>query len=451
MNLVPRIRTALEEAAARLQTEAQNLIRAARVPVRGLDPLDLVSRAEGSACEVWYWRSPDGPEFVALGTVHVLTRSGPDRFSALTQAWQVGLSRQAPLVLCGFSFAPDGPRSEAWDPYPAGILLLPRLILARFGPRVELILAVRASEDPEAVARVVEAWLRKTPSVPALPKRVWWDLVPEPDRWKALVRQAAEAMRGGDLRKVVLARAVRVWGSAFDPVRTLRLLRERASGCTVFGVRARGRWFLGASPERLVRVRNGRVEAMALAGSAPRGFGAEDGVLGARLMESRKDREEHRIVVEFVRDRIGPFCSTLTVRGPELFRTASVQHLCTHLQGILIEPVPALQLAGILHPTPAVAGFPLAEALRWIGREDVDRGWYAGAIGWMNGQGEGEFVVGIRSALVVEQEAWVYAGCGIVAESDPDAEYAESELKMQVLLEALGVLSGSQVLGGACR
>ncbi|MCS7172897.1 MAG: isochorismate synthase [Armatimonadetes bacterium] len=422
-----------------------------RVPAPGTDPLDLLECASGEVGDAWFWRSPDGLVFVALGRVEEIPQAGPDRFWDLTRAWHEILGRvPSPLTLCGFSFHPDGPRSEVWRPYPAGVLLLPRLLLVRSGAgAATLSLILSAGEDPAPVLREVERWLTGPSSPAHFPSTAEVRPVPEPGRWKDLVRCAAEAVRRGRLRKVVLARAMRLRAGGLAAPRVLSVLCARYPGCTVFGVRRADRWFLGATPERLCRVREGVVETMALAGSAPRGQSEEEEwTLGRSLLESRKDLEEHRIVAEYVRDRLRPLTRTLQATGPALLRTGAVQHLCTRVQGELREPMPVLQIAGALHPTPAVAGLPLDQALRWIEREGLDRGWYAGVLGWMDARGEGEMVVSIRSALVAGREAWVYAGCGILGDSDPELEYAESELKMASMLEALTVVSSQAHPGG---
>jgi isochorismate synthase len=209
----------------------------------------------------------------------------------------------------------------------------------------------------------------------------------------------------------------------------------------VFAVVRGGRWFLGATPERLVRVRHGEVSAMALAGSAPRGQSPEDDRrFGEALLASAKDRVEHAIVVEMVRHSLSGACDAVSVaEAPALLKVSNVQHLHTPIAARLRGGSTIFDLIERLHPTPAVGGVPRAAALDWLRRrEGLDRGWYAGPIGWIDGRHEGEFAVAIRSALLSRDEALLYAGCGIVAGSDPDAEYGESQLKLRAVLAALG-------------
>jgi isochorismate synthase len=267
--------------------------------------------------------------------------------------------------------------------------------------------------------------------------------------WKRSVAEAAAAVREGTLRKVVLARRVGLRVVSWDPASALARLAETYPDCTIFAVAREGALFCGATPERLARVRRGHVEAMALAGSAARGRDeGEDARLARTLLASDKEQEEHRAVVDRLCEALGDLCEEFDVDAlPTVMRTADIQHLHTALRGRLRQPTTILEVAGRLHPTPAVAGVPLEGALDWIrSHESLDRGWYAGAVGWVNRDGEGDFAVAIRSALVTGQRALVFAGCGIVAGSDPEREYQESQIKMRPMMRAFGALQ--RVTGG---
>jgi isochorismate synthase len=220
----------------------------------------------------------------------------------------------------------------------------------------------------------------------------------------------------------------------------LERLRADYPGCFVFGVGRGQRCFLGASPERLVRLREGTVWATCLAGSIARGTTTEeDEHLGTALLASAKDRAEHAIVVRALCDAlVGAGVELAPVGPPGLMKVRNVQHLCTPVAGRVGAGRTILELVERLHPTPAVGGFPREAALRLIReREGMDRGWYAGPVGWMDASGDGEFTVAIRSALLRGPEASLFAGCGIVAGSDPEREYAESCLKLRPILSAL--------------
>jgi menaquinone-specific isochorismate synthase len=240
----------------------------------------------------------------------------------------------------------------------------------------------------------------------------------------------------------VLARAKDLSLShAVHPLRVLNDLRQRFPACYSFSIGdGSGRSFIGASPERLVRVSRGRLETEALAGSARRGASAsEDAALAHALQRSEKDLREQRLVLESIARRLAPLGVEvdLNVR-PGLRRLANVQHLSTPIEAVLPAGVRLLDALAVLHPTPAVGGSPREAVLDQIrGLEGFPRGLYAGALGWLNARGGGEFFVGIRSALIDGIHARVYAGAGIVAGSTPEQEFAETELKFDALLAGL--------------
>ena len=249
-------------------------------------------------------------------------------------------------------------------------------------------------------------------------------------------------IRSGTVEKVVLARAVRaVADGELQPESALARLRSDYPGCVVCAVTRDERCFLGATPERLVTLREGTVRATCLAGSRPRSADAdEDARLAWELLSNGKDLWEHEIVVRALTEALRDLCGDVTLpESPSLLRLRNVQHLYTPVIAPARVGQTVLDFVARLHPTPAVGGTPRAEALDLIRRrEGIDRGWYAGPVGWMDRWGEGEFVVAIRSALLHGDAATLYAGCGIVGESDPESEYAESTLKLQPVLSALG-------------
>jgi salicylate biosynthesis isochorismate synthase/menaquinone-specific isochorismate synthase len=249
------------------------------------------------------------------------------------------------------------------------------------------------------------------------------------------------AIRQGRLEKVVLAREVNVQAPGpYDAGAVLGLLREEFPSCYVFAVGRGDAVFLAASPELLVRREGQRASTVALAGSIGRSADpAVDDHLGERLLRSAKDREENAIVARRISQVLSPHAVWVTAAPePVLVKVANIQHLATPIRAQLATPVPVVELAGALHPTPAVGGEPRAAATELIpALEGLDRGWYAGAIGWTDGTGDGELCVALRCALLRGAEARLYAGCGIVRDSDPAAELAETEIKLGALLPAL--------------
>ncbi|WP_344407381.1 isochorismate synthase, partial [Dactylosporangium fulvum] len=261
----------------------------------------------------------------------------------------------------------------------------------------------------------------------------------------ASVRQ----VRAGDYTKVVLARSLRVGAPGFDPAPVVRALAAREPGGYTFGVDlGGGRTLLGASPELLV-ARHGRVvTANPLAGSAARSADpAEARRRAAELLRSAKDRHEHAVVSEAVARALRPYCAELTVPAePSLVCTATMWHLSTLITGAVTDPaVSALTLATALHPTPAVCGTPTAAARAAIASlEPFDRGFYTGMVGWVDATGDGEWAVTIRCATADADGLDLFAGAGVVADSDPAAELVETTAKLGTMLAALGLTSPEQ-------
>jgi isochorismate synthase len=238
----------------------------------------------------------------------------------------------------------------------------------------------------------------------------------------------------------------------FDPPAALRRLAASAPESTTYAFARGGSTFIGATPERLVRTEGRAFETVAVAGTAPRSPDpAEDSRLGEGLLASEKEREEHAIVVAMLRTSLGPIVEELRVAPtPGLLRLRHVQHLVTPVAGTLRSEAGLLPLGGRLHPTPAVGGEPRALALELIAEhEGFDRGWYAGPIGWVGADGDGELMVALRCALVESRDAALFAGCGIVADSDPAREWEESRIKLRAVANALGGIRGDDGSGSS--
>jgi isochorismate synthase len=272
---------------------------------------------------------------------------------------------------------------------------------------------------------------------------------PEPDDYAEAVARAAKRIRSGSLRKVVLARTLLVdAGRELDAKQLLWRLRAVDPDCYAFAgpepppeLARAGGVLVGASPELLVLRRGREVRATPLAGSAPR-FGAfrRDQISAQRLLSSEKDREEHAVVVEDVARVLGGYCDDLAhPREPELLGTANVWHLATPFTGRLHDPsMTALDLVAGLHPTPAVCGTPREEAREALSEfEPIDRGCYAGPVGWMDADGDGEWAIALRCAEITGTTARLFAGAGIVADSVPEEELDETEAKFRALLDSL--------------
>jgi isochorismate synthase len=414
-----------------------------RVPIRlqardvdALDPL-AVFAAAGSAPR-FYWEQPAQGAFrVAIGALEKVCVQGPDRFARAAELARslfarvdgTGLAAGDAALIGGFAFA-DTDLTGPWHGWAAGELRLPAVaFIGRDGHCRRIAAAGHAYAAP--VSR------------PIAPLRGGVEIEgDDAPAYRARVRAALAEIDAGRAEKLVLARSLRIRARRpLDAVAWLAALRERFPGCTLYAIGEGDAVFLGASPERLVSVRGEEVETIALAGSAPRGASREaDRALAAALLASAKDAAEHAIVVRRLIEVLSDCCGEVQAPAtPQIVATRTVQHLATPIRARRSRQDPSLlELVGRLHPTPAVAGAPGAEALRWLAaHEGLARGWYSGPVGWMDAQGNGEFVVALRSALLRGREAHAYAGAGIVAGSDPEAEYAETDCKLRSVLGPL--------------
>jgi isochorismate synthase len=428
--------------------------------VRGVDPCAAVF-ASRLASDRWFcWEQPDrGFSLATLGVAHEATSRGSRRFEDVAREClgveaiveePLGLPAGAGAVwVGGFAFDPEGGSSSAWATLAPASLVLPELSICRSGADtfVTLNAVVRPGDDPERKAAAMQArlaGLRDDP-LPLLDphptSRVEISSARPPDDFERMIAAATERIRAGEMSKIVLAREVLVSaGAAHVPAAVFGAMREQFPSCFCFCCGTPEAAFIGASPELLLRRTGASVSTVALAGSTRRSSDpAVDDHLGEQLLRSDKDRREHAIVAE----RIGRALRQHAVwveaaPEPEIVKVANIQHLATPIVAQLAEPRSAVELAGMLHPTPAVGGEPWSAAGAAIEElEQMDRGWYAGPVGWMDATEDGEFCVALRSALLRDREARLYAGVGVVAGSDPAAELAETEIKLGALLPLL--------------
>jgi salicylate biosynthesis isochorismate synthase len=422
-----------------------------------VDPTAVVV-ASRRAGEPWFClEQPDRGRVAraGLGCIVALEASGPDRFRDVASQWRALASAavcepdDGLAALGGFAFAPDGGQSPPWSDYAPASLQVPELLLVRRNGEVRLTVAALAAPDDTAedlVARVERrlAELRQAPLPlldPAPAGRVRVSSAMPPEHYESAVARGVERIREGTLDKIVLAREVHVHAPAdHDPGAVLGVLRDAFPSCFVFCAGRGNSAFLAASPELLVRRDGLRAATLALAGSTRRSADPSvDDHLGEQLLRSAKDREEQAIVARRIERTLRPHAVWVTAAPePVLVQVANIQHLATPIRAQLASPIGAIELAGMLHPTPAVGGEPIGVAAPLIpALEGIDRGWYAGPVGWTDTSEDGEFCVALRCALLTGAVARCYAGVGVVRDSDPAAELAETEIKLQALLPVL--------------
>jgi salicylate biosynthesis isochorismate synthase/menaquinone-specific isochorismate synthase len=456
-----RLAAALESAVARARRSGGQALASVTFDLdAGVDPL-AVACASRRPGERWFaFEQPDrgGAAIGALGEATTLDACGAARFDELAEAWRALLAEasgdaEGPLALGGFAFAPDGGGAPQWEGFAPASLTIPDVAIVRRArgarPSARLTLAAHASADdlPEDLLGGLErrlSELRQQPlplldPAPTGTFRVASSMPPE--HFESAVARATELIAAGRLEKIVLAREVQVHAPAtYDLGALLGVLREQFPSCFTFCVGRGDAALLGASPELLLRREGHRVSTLALAGSTRRSADpAVDDHLGEQLLRDPGYREEHDIVARRIARTLRPHALWVTAAPePELVRIANIQHLATPIRAQLAAPIDALELAGLMHPTPAVGGEPFAEAAPLIpALEGLDRGWYSGPIGWTDAAGDGELCVALRCALVRGRVARCYAGNGIVRDSDPARELAETEIKLQALLPLL--------------
>jgi salicylate biosynthesis isochorismate synthase/menaquinone-specific isochorismate synthase len=453
----------LERLAERAAGDGRRRLISVTAEVDAIDPCAAVY-ASRRADDRWFlWEEPDRDGFAiaTLGSAHELVSRGSGRTADLEADAAAVMRRRladepaempsgaGPLWVGGLAFDGEGAAAPEWSSLPPALLVLPELLIARSGDRHLLTLCAlwEPGDDPAALrarlaVRVEGLRAAALPPLDPAPAQVEIASVRPAADYERAVAAAVERIRSGEFEKLVLAREVRVTAPAAHSAGALfGALRELFGSCFVFCVGTPEAAFIGASPELLVR-RSGAVAAtVALAGSARRSADPSvDDHLGEQLRASDKNRSEHAIVARRIARRLAPLSVWVEeAREPVVIRVANIQHLATPIHAQLAESRSALELAGLLHPTPAVGSEPRGGAGEAAIREleGMDRGWYAGPVGWMDAAEDGEFCVALRSALLRDRTAHLYVGAGIVAGSDPASELEETEVKLGALLPLL--------------
>ena len=380
-----------------------------------------------------------GEGVVGWGVAAICRSSGPERFEQAQQWWaehtrtavvrdEVGEPGSGLVCFGSFGFADHSGDS---------VLVVPEVVVGRRGATTWLTTVGAGSIRATPEVRPAEA--------PAAPRGVTFgDGAMDGVAWQGVVAEAVRRINDGVLEKVVLARDVLATAEHDIDVRwPLRRLAESYPMCWTFHVDG----LFGATPEMLVRRERGLVTSRVLAGTIRRtGDDARDIALAATLARSSKDLEEHEYAVRSVADALAPHCSSMNVpESPFVLHLPNVMHLATDVAGVVSgagEPGTSLDLARSLHPSAAVGGTPTDVATALIEEiEGMDRGRYAGPVGWMDASGDGEWGLALRSAELTGHRVRLFAGCGIVADSDPAAELAEAQAKLVPVLESLGGMS----------
>ena len=453
-----RIAAGLQQARA---DGACRLVSVTAPAPRETDPSAVIA-ASRVADEAWFCMEQPDRDAIALaglGCVRTLEATGAQRFTALAARWRAtaadalcdevsGAPGAGLTAVGGFAFSPDGGQSPAWRGFAPASLVVPEVCLARRGHGCWLTVNLDVAPDDteqSAFARVEARMegLRRAPLPLLDPAPVGaYEVVSAmpPAHFEEAVGHAVQRIRAGEFEKVVLAREVDVHAPIdHDPAAVLGMLREAFPTSFVYAVGRGAATFIGATPELLVRRQGQRASTVALAGSIRRSADpAVDDHLAEQLLRSDKNRGENAIVVRRIERALRPHAVWVAAaEEPVVVKVANIQHLAAPIRAQLAAPVDAITLAGVLHPTPAVGAEPASATAAIPGLEGFDRGWYAGAVGWTDGAGDGEFCVALRGGLLRGREARCYAGAGIVRDSDPGSELVETEIKLGVMLPIL--------------
>jgi salicylate biosynthesis isochorismate synthase/menaquinone-specific isochorismate synthase len=461
-DVLQRLASRLRAAGRRARSRGVTVLVSVSAPTeRYPDPVAAVV-ASRRAQEPWFaLEQPDrdGLAIAGLGCAHAIEAGGEERFTGMSQRWQElradaeidaldGPPGSGLAAFGGFAFSAEGGAAPEWRGYAPGSMIVPEVSLVRQSGTTWLTVNAQVAPDdaPADVTGRMAARLQALrgdplPLLDPHPTGRYEVVSPMPPaHYEEAVARAVQRIRAGEFQKVVLAREVDVHApAAHDPGAVFGLLREAFGSSYVYAVGRGDATFMGASPELLIRREGQRATTVALAGSARRSADpAVDDHLGEQLMRSDKDREENAIVGRRIARILRPFSVWVTaVPEPVVVRVANIQHLAAPIRAQLAAPMDAVELVGHLHPTPAVGAEPAAALSVIPALEGFDRGWYAGAVGWTDASGDGEFLVALRCALLRGPVARCYAGGGIVRDSDPSAELAETEVKLQVMLPLL--------------
>ena len=440
------------------------------IPFENIDPLAVLELNGDSSGTRFFWERPDQEMAIAAGNrVALIKNTGSNRFEKVSHQANTLLSKVCHFseishsmagahLVGGFSFF-DQPLSGAWSPLGNASFFLPEWFLVRDGQfsMINITRPWNADDSLDGIRDWFSNWIndfiqrlsanlersrvlqddtapgKKITSLEADHERL---------RWINNVQMARDGIRNKRYRKIVIARDLRLRAeNRVSSTKMVHFLRKEYPSCYSFMYQLNGEaTFLGSTPEKLLSLQSQYVKTEALAGSMPRGLTAtQDAINEKKLLESTKDREEHAYVLDSIMEKLYQITDSLEhAPRPVIKKYANVQHLCTPVAASLSSEMNAVDIVARLHPTPAVGGYPESGALHHIQElEQFERGWYAGPIGWFNTNRRAEFSVAIRSGLIRRKHIQFFAGCGIVEDSDPEAEWEETRLKFLPMQKGL--------------
>ncbi len=456
------MRQAIVTAIDRAKHLSQSVMVSEVQKIEGIDPFNFFAAGRNRFLgERFFWQDPSGAHvLVGIGIVkQVQTDQVLGRFEKIESEWKQVVKHAitcgeqtkpgtGPIMFGGFAFDPLKEKTGLWSKFSDSLFHIPKYLLSFVDGQlyfttnlfctkhddVELFDTVYA-ERQELLSAVNQKYDFSYPSIEEMEEI-------RSEEWKKSVTSLVNSLKDSSLNKVVLARELRLkFENTVQVEKVLLHISEEQKESFIFVFEVNGDCFIGASPERLVKKEESRVFTTCLAGSIARGSTQEeDKVLGQTLLEDQKNLVEHHYVVEMIKEAMEETCENVTLPiEPQLMKTKYIQHLYTPVVGQIKEGISLIEIVNKLHPTPALGGVPKEAAVIKIREvEELDRGFYAAPIGWQDYKGNGEFAVAIRSALIQDQEASLFAGCGVVADSEAESEYIETSIKFRPMLTALG-------------
>ncbi|MFC7063923.1 isochorismate synthase [Halobacillus seohaensis] len=456
---IPQIDEIVEEAInqATLQGEPQLVCIVNQID--RTDSIAFLDRANKIDKHRMFWRSADEAFVLAgVGSAQRIQSADQHRFNEVESVWNdiqekakvydsINEKGTGLVALGGFSFDTQQVNRSPWEAFPDNQMTIPMYLLTNKDEKSYLTTNILVLEEDHAqqiihqIKSDQQQLLNGIREEVNLPHRSNTEEI-SPDKWKVSVEKATEDIKNGELEKVVLAREIRLkFSREVELAAVIENLSNTQDNSYIFAIESGGDYFVGATPERLARVDNQELVSTCLAGTAPRGRNdEEDQKLGQTLLQDPKNRQEHDFVVQMIREAVEACCLDVEIpKSPVVYPLSNLQHLYTPVTATLEQGYTLLDVVGRLHPTPALGGMPQKKSVDYIRSHEVlNRGWYAGPVGWFDGKNNGEFAVAIRSALIQKNEASLFAGCGVVEDSDPEAEYQETGVKFKPMLSVLG-------------
>ncbi|WP_226670283.1 isochorismate synthase MenF [Metabacillus litoralis] len=453
------IQQSLEEAKQTNQSVIVSRIR----EVDAIDPLHFLASCEELFLgERFIWSTPERDfTLVGVGNELILENnySTTERFSAIEKEWKRFNKRvihdkdkerqngTGPLLFGGFSFDPIKEKDPLWDAFSEAKFMLPTMMVTIVNNKTFLTVNKLVTPHDDLLSCLKH--FEQSYSLNISHYQIDCEKVNEfstieykTSQWLKAVEKATNDIRLKEMDKVVLAREVHLkFTDKVNPYQVLSRLQKEQPTSFVFGFENGLQHFVGATPERLIKKQDNEVLSTCLAGSIKRGKTKElDIELGEQLLSDAKNLIEHDIVVKMIKKALTNCCyEVISPKLPTLFKTKNIQHLYTPVKGYVQKGYSLLSIVEKLHPTPALGGFPKEKAIEKIRElEPMHRGWYAAPIGWLDDEDNGEFVVAIRSGLIEGHNVALFAGCGIVEESNPKSEYLETKMKLKPMMSALG-------------